>query len=148
MPATSFRPLNDTHDVGYTAEGCSYMRSGDACTALAEVHLPSLAVIETFACYAYNDSNSAVWNFTLSKRNDDTVGFSMSIAAVEINSSSASTSVLTGTDTTPSSSVNNDLAQCWVSEAADRLKNGDLDCELPPGSFPPSQPYVPHQAPG
>jgi hypothetical protein len=32
-------------------------------------------------------------------------------------------------------------------EAADRLKDGDLDCEFPPGSFPP-QPYVPHQAAG
>ena len=33
-------------------------------------------------------------------------------------------------------------------EAADRLKEGDLESEFPPGSFPPSQPYVPHQAPG
>ena len=33
-------------------------------------------------------------------------------------------------------------------EAAEALKEGALDFEFPPGSFPPSLPYVPHQAPG
>ncbi len=33
-------------------------------------------------------------------------------------------------------------------EAAEALKAGVLDFEFPPGSFPPSLPYVPHQAPG
>ncbi len=33
-------------------------------------------------------------------------------------------------------------------EGAEVLRDGQLDFELPPGSFPPNLPYVPHQAPG